>query len=67
MSTEIPSLDTRDASIRLHLQLSFIINLAKSSLVPSQVMIHLGADIDTFAGGGGGDAHYGQGPGDFPR
>ena len=41
---------TRNASIRLHLQLGFILNLAKSSLVPSQVMMHLGADIDTLVG-----------------
>ncbi len=41
---------TRDASIQLHLQLGFILNLAKSSLVPSQVMTHLGADLNTLAG-----------------
>ena len=41
---------TRDASVRLHLRMGFIINLKKSSLVPCQVMIHLGALIDTFLG-----------------
>ena len=41
---------TRDASIRLHLQLGFVINLAKSSLIPSQVMTHLSAWIDTLNG-----------------
>ena len=41
---------TRDASVRLHLQLGFVINLAKSSLIPSQVMTHLGAWIDTLNG-----------------
>ncbi len=41
---------TRDASVCLHLQLGFVINLAKSSLIPSQVMTHLGAWIDTLNG-----------------
>ncbi len=41
---------TQDTSICLHLQLGFIINLAKSSLIPSQVMTHLGARIDTLSG-----------------
>ncbi len=41
---------TRDASMCLHLQLQFVINLAKSSLIPSQVMRHLGAWIDTLNG-----------------
>ncbi len=47
MSQEMVSA-TRDASVRLHLHLGFIINLAKSFLVPSQGMVHLGAWIDTF-------------------
>ncbi len=34
--------------MRLHLQLGFVINLAKSSLIPSQVMTCPGAWIDTF-------------------
>ncbi len=38
---------TGDASVRLHLCLGFIIKLVKSSLVPSQGMIHIGAWIDT--------------------
>ena len=37
-------------SICLHLQLGFILNLAKSSLVPSQEMAHLGVSIDTLTG-----------------
>ena len=53
---------TRDASVRLHFQLGFVINLrlhfqlgfvinlAKSSLFPSQLMTHLGAWIDTLNG-----------------
>ncbi len=41
---------TRDASVRLHLQLGFVVNLAKSTLIPSQVMRHLGAWIDTLNG-----------------
>ncbi len=34
----------------LHLQLGFTINLAKYSLVPSQVMMHISAWIDTLSG-----------------
>ncbi len=49
MSRELVSA-TRDASVRLHLRLGFIINLMKSSLDPSQGMVHLGAWIDTFRG-----------------
>ncbi len=49
MSQELVSA-TRDASVRLHLRLGFIINLAKSSLVISQGMVHLGAWIETFQG-----------------
>ncbi len=41
---------TRDTIVRLHLQMGFVINLAKSSLVPSRIRIHLGAPIDTFVG-----------------
>ncbi len=41
---------TRDASVCLHLQLGFNVNLAKSSLIPSQVMTHLSAWIDTLSG-----------------
>ncbi len=43
---------TRNISLTLHLQLRFIINLAKSSLIPSQVimMVHLGALMDTLKG-----------------
>ena len=41
---------TQDASERLYLQPGFVINLAKSSLIPSQVMTWLGAWIDTFNG-----------------
>ncbi len=41
---------TQDTSVHLHLQLGFVINLAKSSLIPSQVMTHLGAWIDTLNG-----------------
>ncbi len=49
MSQELLSA-TRDASVRLHLRLGFIINLAKFSLVLSQGMVHLGTWIDTFRG-----------------
>ncbi len=48
--SETQALVTRDASIQLHLQLGFIVNLAKSSFVLSQVMAHFGASIDTLAG-----------------
>ncbi len=41
---------TRDLSLRCHLVLGFVINLTKSALVPSQVMLHLGAIIDTLRG-----------------
>ncbi len=41
---------TSDVTIRLHLQLGFILNLAKCSLVPFQVMIHLGVGIYTLVG-----------------
>ena len=41
---------TRDTSVLLHLRLSFMINLAKSSLIPSQVMTHLGDLIDILTG-----------------
>ncbi len=41
---------TRNASLHLHLQLGLIINLAKSFLVPSQVMTHLGALTDKLKG-----------------
>ena len=34
---------TRDISLRCHLLLGFVINVTKSALVPSQVMLHLGA------------------------
>ncbi len=34
---------TRDISLSCHFKLGFIINLKKSGLVPSQVMLHLGA------------------------
>ncbi len=47
MSLELVSV-TRDASVCLHLRLGFIINLARSSLVPSQGMVHLGAWIEFF-------------------
>ncbi len=39
---------TRDASVHLHLELGFVIDLAKSSLIPSQVMTYLGAWIYTL-------------------
>ena len=38
---------TRDISLLSHFRLSFIINLQKSPLVSFQVMLHLGAVIDT--------------------
>ena len=41
---------TRDISLHCHFKLGFIINLKKSALVPSQVMLHLGALIDTARG-----------------
>ncbi len=41
---------TRDISLRCHFKLGFIINLKKSALVPSQVMLDLGALIDTARG-----------------
>ncbi len=41
---------TQDASVCPYLQLRFTVNLAKSSLIPSQVMTHLGAGIDTLNG-----------------
>ncbi len=41
---------TRDISLHCHFKVSFIINLKKSALVPSQVMLHLGALIDTARG-----------------
>ncbi len=41
---------TRDTSLRCHFMLGFIVNLAKSALVPSQVLLHLGAMIDTARG-----------------
>ncbi len=40
----------KDGSVRLHLQLGFVINLDKSSLILSQVMTNLGAWIDTLNG-----------------
>ena len=39
---------SRDASVCLHLQLGYVINLAKSSLIPSEEMTHLGAWVDTL-------------------
>ncbi len=41
---------THDISLHCHLILGFVINLTKSVLVPSQVMLHLGAIIDTLRG-----------------
>ncbi len=41
---------TRDISLRCHFKLGFIINLTKSAFVPSQVMLHLGAPINTARG-----------------
>ena len=41
----IQDLGTKDMGIWIHLHLGFIINLTKSSLVPSQVVTHLGASI----------------------
>ncbi len=41
---------TRDISLHCHFKLGFIINLMKSALVPSRVMLHLGALIDTARG-----------------
>ena len=38
----------RDASVRLHLRIVFLINRAKSSLVPRQDMTHLGAVIENW-------------------
>ncbi len=46
--SEVLAIQTRDASICLHLQVGFANKITKSSLVPSQVMTHLGALIDTF-------------------
>ncbi len=41
---------TCDISLRCHFKLGFIINPKKSALVPSQVMLHLGALIDMARG-----------------
>ncbi len=41
---------TRDISLHCHFKLGFIINLKKLTLVPSQVMLHLGALINTASG-----------------
>ncbi len=41
---------TTDANVRLHLGMGFIINLKKSSLIPSQVMVHIGALVGTLLG-----------------
>ncbi len=41
---------TCDCSLCCYFMLGFIINLQKSSLVPSQLMLHLGALIDTARG-----------------
>ncbi len=41
---------TRDISLHCHFKLGFIIHLKKSTLVPSQVMLHFGALIDTARG-----------------
>ncbi len=41
---------TRNANIRLYLQLGFMTDLTKSSLVPYLVMTDLGAWIDTIRG-----------------
>ncbi len=41
---------TRNISLRCHFKLGFIINHTKSALVPSQVMLHLGALINTARG-----------------
>ncbi len=39
---------TRDINLpRCHFTLGFIVNLKKSALIPSQVMLHLGVMIDT--------------------
>ncbi len=37
-------------SLRCHFTLGFIVNLTKSALIPSQVMLHLGAMIDMAKG-----------------
>ncbi len=49
-ASEESVISTRNVSISLHLQLGFIINLTKSSLVTFQVMTHLSAWIDTLRG-----------------
>ncbi len=41
---------THDISLHCHFKLGFIINLKKSALVPLQLMLHLGALIDTARG-----------------
>ena len=43
-------ISARNTSVHLHLQRGFVLNLTKSSLVPSEVMLHLGSWIDTFNG-----------------
>ncbi len=42
--------DVAGGGVGVHYQLGFIINLKKMALVPSQVMLHLGALIDTAKG-----------------
>ncbi len=41
---------THDVSLRLHFTLGFGINLKKSVLVPTQVLLHLGGMINTRRG-----------------
>ncbi len=41
---------THNISLCCHFTLGFIVNLTKSALVPSQVMLHLGAMIDMARG-----------------
>ncbi len=41
---------TRDISLRCHFTLGFIVNIAKSALIPSQVMLHSGAMVDMTRG-----------------
>ncbi len=45
-----PSGMSHSRHLHCHFTLGFIVNLSKSALVPSQVMLHLGAMIDTARG-----------------
>ncbi len=42
---------TQNVRVRLHFSLGFIVNLKKSALVPTQVLLHLGGMINTRLSG----------------